>query len=389
MTETATPNDPAHTNSKESGRSVVSAALLTPSTETTNGILTPYFASSIGPTERAIIPTGNYIDHDCVTKNFCTEVKTRLEDVQDVFRQIDEYDLAKGARLNISFITKLDMLAQALESEDHWRWYVEGVTPLAGCGVSDVEDMCIVNLGKNAPDRPMDYETFYTLLEAAQLIYDEVESPQPVSVCPEGYEYQSFDKTNVELRHAVIEMLIGFEWDSEEAEAIVESTDVQFGVMIQTETGNPASLIGLETRRLNLEVGTKNIPFDFQVVAEAITDQRHKGKGLYGYVNSEIMRRNVDAGKIPNIQVGETNLQPGLSVVTNAFRNQGRECGLMQASITSKLGLEPNAERAETTLGASVGSRETAITQARPNSFLVTYLTKEMIEERYTKHTDL
>lgn len=389
MTETVTPNDPDHTGPKESGRSVVSAAPLTISSEITNQKLTPYFASSIGPTERAVIPTGNYIDHDCVTKNFCTEVKTRLEDVQDVFRQIDEYDLAKGARLNISFITKLDMLAQVLESEDHWRWYVEGVTPLAGCGVSDVEDMCIVNLGKNAPDRPMDYETFYTLLEAAQLIYDEVESPQPVSVCPEGYSYQPFDGNDIELRCAVIEMLIGFEWDKREAEAIVESKDVQFGLMTHTETGKLASLIGLETRSLNLEVEGKKISFDLQVVAEAITDQKHKGKGLYGYVNSEIMRRNVKAGKIPNIQIGETNLQSGLSVVTNAFRNQGRGCGLMQTSITSMLGLEPNAERAETTLGTLVESRETAITQARPNSFLVTYLTKEMIEERYTKHSNL
>lgn len=387
MTETASPNDPAHTSSKESGYSVVSAALLTPSTETTNGILTPYFASSIGPTERAILPTGNYIDHDCVTKNFCTEVKTRLDEVQEVFKQIDGYELAEGARLNISFIAKLDVLAQALESEDHWRWYVEGVTPLTGCGISEVEDMCIINLGRNDPNRPMDYQAFYALLDTAQQIYDGLESPRPVSACPEGYEYQPFDGNNTQLRRAVIEMLIGFEWDRHEAEAIVESKDVQFGLMTHTETGDLASLIGLETRSLNLEVEGKDISFDFQVVAEAITDQRHKGKGLYGYVNSEIMRRNVEAGKIPNVQVGETNLLPGLSVVINAFGNQGRGCGLMQPSIRNRLGLELNAERAETTLGTSDGSSGTATKQARPNSFLVTYLTKEMIEERYKKHT--
>jgi hypothetical protein len=394
MTETVSPNVSGHDNHHASEylndlptRSGDVATALSPIlnlNKPPKKHFSPYFASSIGPTERSVIPTGEYNDHDRVTKNFCTEVKATSDDVSGVFEQVEAYPLTEGARLNIGFITTLDALAQALESEDHWRWYIEGVSPLAGCGIGALEEMCIINIGRNDPKRPMDYLTYYTLLDEATDIYADRSKSRPVSTCPDGYEYKSFDRANAEIKDAVIEMLVHFEWDQDEAEAIVESNDVQFGLMIHSQTGKLASLIGLENRRLDLMIGGKEVSFDLQVVAEAITHNEHKGKGLYGYANSEIMKRNLSQGINPNVQVGEANLLPDLSIIKNAFNNQGRDCGLMQPAVRSRLGLEPSAQRAETTLNSPPSNdRDAEEKRALPSSFLITYLTRNMILERY------
>ena len=156
----------------------------------------PYHGSSIGPAERKIIPQAVYKDK--VMKNFCTEAKTTSKSIREVFNEIDAFMFTPEiTRLNIRIITKLDVLASVLDDPQHpqWRDYIEGVTPLQGCGVPELEDVCIINLGRMDPQRPRDSK-HDELLKEVQKIYDQKKTaPKRQFSLPEGFEFRYFDTT--------------------------------------------------------------------------------------------------------------------------------------------------------------------------------------------------
>lgn len=244
----------------------------------------PYYCSSIGPVEYSVIPQGTYIDNDKVTKNLCTEVKVTSDQVEEVFRQVESYPLTEGARLNIRFITTLDVLAEVIKDGNR-RDYIEGVTPLAGCGIPELEGMCIINLGRNHPQRPFDEDQFYSLLDGAQSIF-----ATPVQkngdttkqhTVPSGYRYSPFDRTSDDaVKEKVTRLLVGFAWSKEEARAIINSPDVEFGLMIEESTGDVASLIGIESRDITLNIDGKTVVFKMQEVAEAKTAKGHEKRAI-------------------------------------------------------------------------------------------------------------
>ncbi len=345
----------------------------------------PYNCSSIGPAESKVIPDGVYKDSDKVTKNFCTEVKTSVDAVVDVFKQVESYTLAEGARLNIRFITTLDHLAQAIEGKD-WGNYIEGVTPLAGCEVRELDGMCIVNLGKIHPARRFDEDEYKKLLSEAKEIYDKRENkPQKNHDIP-GYRYAAFDRDNEVIRDQVIKLLIEFAWSEAEAKTIANSAEVMFGLMIcdahQDEQGHQVpekvvSLIGIERRQMMLTVDGIQVPFTIAEVAEAITAEGYTGNGLYGCANTLMMRSLVEERKAPHILIGEANLH-NVGVVKNAF-NQGRECGLMRDDIREKLGIALAALRADFT----IRDKTDPLPNDSPNCLLPTFQTLQMIKEKY------
>jgi hypothetical protein len=345
----------------------------------------PYNCSSIGPAESKVIPDGVYKDSDKVTKNFCTEVKTSVDAVADVFKQVESYTLAEGARLNIRFITTLDHLAQAIKGKD-WGNYIEGVTPLEGCEVRELEGMCIVNLGKIHPARKFDKGEYEILLSEAKEIYDKRENkPQKNHAIP-GYRYATFDKNNVSIHEQVIDLLIEFAWSEAEAKTIANSAEVMFGLMIcdahQDEQGHQVpekvvSLIGIERREMVLTVDGIQVPFTIAEVAEAITAEGYTGNGLYGCANTLMMRSLVEERKAPHILIGEANLH-NVGVVKNAF-NQGRGCGLMRDDIREKLGITLAALRADFT----IREKGDTLPDDRPNCLLPTFQTLQMIKEKY------
>lgn len=346
----------------------------------------PYNCSSIGPAESKVIPDGVYKDSDKVTKNFCTEVKTSVDDVIDVFKQVESYTLAEGARLNIRFITTLDHLAQAIKGKD-WGNYIEGVTPLTGCGVAELEGMCIINLGKIHSARRFDEGEYRMLLSEAKEIYDKRENkPQKNHGIPMEYHYAAFERNNVVIRDQVIKLLIEFAWSEEEAKTIASSAEVMFGLMIcdahQDEQGHQVpekvvSLIGIERREMTLSMDGKQVPFTLAEVAEAVTAEGYTNKGLYGCANTLMMRGLVRAEKAPHILIGEANLH-NVGVVRNAF-NQGRECGLMRDDIREKLGITLAALRADFT----IREKGDTLPDDRPNCLLPTFQTLQMIKEKY------
>lgn len=347
----------------------------------------PYNCSSIGPDESKVIPDGVYKDSDKVTKNFCTEVKTSVDAVVDVFKQVESLTLAEGARLNIRFITTLDHLAQAIKGKD-WGNYIEGVTPLTGCGVAALEDMCIINLGKIHPARRFDEGEYKMLLSEAKEIYDHRENaPKKNHGIPMGYHYAAFERNNEIVRNQVIELLIEFAWSEVEAKTIANSAEVVFGLMIcdahQDGGGNRVpekvvSLIGIERREMTFRMDGKQVSFTMAEVAEAITADGYTNKGLYGCANTLMMRSLMQDRKAPHILIGEANLH-NIGVVKNAF-NQGRECGLMCDDIREKLGITLAALRADFT----IREKGDTLPDDRPNCLLPTFQTLQMIKEKYT-----
>ncbi|MEI6326840.1 MAG: hypothetical protein WCO78_01830 [Candidatus Roizmanbacteria bacterium] len=346
-----------------------------------------YYGSSIGPAEQDVIPNRVYKESDRVVKNFCTEVKTSVDAVRDVLSRVENTPLMEGARLNIRFITTLEALAEAMHGTE-WRKYIEGVTPLSGCGVPDLEGMCIVNLGRNHEARAFDKQRFEKLLGDAQHIFVSGNGSTNLHVLHPGYTYATFDsKSGAEYKQKVSNMLVKFAWDKDEADEIVESSEFKFGLMIYTETGEVASLIGIESRTLTLDIDGKKVYLQVQEVAEAKTAAEHTQRGLYGYVNTEIMRQAVVSSAVPDILIGEINLHsPGHAAVKNAFIVQRRKCGLMDPAIRARLGMSgPSALRADFTIkGANgKGAGDDALADNQANSLLPTYQTRVMILNTY------
>lgn len=325
-------------------------------------------ASSVG---RAVWPPEEATEQR--KKGILNRVLETTEDVVDTimeFRKMpfDETTTRYTARI---FVT--DSLLKREDIKAEIREYVEAIVPLAGCGIPDLEDCCMVYIGKNADTRRADPQEMENQLRDAEEIYSG-ESASKEKNGMNGYKIAHVTdemRMDAGLQHQYAKLYQAFGWNEDQ---VVELLTNASNTLVAAFDGDMLISAGMAERAgLTVVRNNKELPFVMYEITEAATVEEYRGKGLYTSVAKEIMRTL--AGGDGNLVYAESNLSA--RGVLLAGRRQGRTSAIQSAQ---QFGYPPRS--LEQHVRISAGSHEDRPDSAK-NNLLVTWMTQSQVETTY------
>lgn len=254
--------------------------------------------------------------------------------------------------------------------------YIEAVIPLQGSGVSQLEDVSLVYLGKNAESRMLPSSEIIHELETAKSIFTSTEPSKFHS--HEGIDFTILNdslRTDVEIQRQFNDLYSAFGWNEEDVAKILNN---QNNLLVGAFKNAILISTGMAERaEVNLIKGNERFDFVMYEITEAATREEFRGNGLYLAVALIINRllSETDA----NLVFGESNLAaPG--VLKAAYR-QGRHSALNKLS---ELGLTEKPLRQPVRISAGINDKRP---KQLKNDLLVTYLTRDELIKRHGKPT--
>lgn len=250
---------------------------------------------------------------------------------------------------------------------------IEGIIPLAGCGVSALEDTNLLYIGKNTAGRQAPQMEMEQELERARTIFS-----APVGeTSTHDYDAFSFqfisDVMRIDPRiHAqFFDLYHAFGWDKADVVSMLQrKTNVLLGVFRE---GELVSTGMAERAILPVRRNHQGFPFVMYEITEAATREAYRGNGLYTAVAHKLNQylTATDA----NLVYAESNLRaPG---VLKAARRQGRHTVL---ESFDQYGLTPKPLRWAVRI--SGGSSDVRPMHEK-NDLLVTYLIRNELQQLY------
>ena len=250
---------------------------------------------------------------------------------------------------------------------------IEGIIPLEGCGVSELEDTSLVYLGRNTPERQASQLDMEQELAQARTIFS-----TPVNQAS-THDYDAFsfqfisDVMRIDPRiHAQFFGLYqAFGWNEADVVSMLQrKTNVLLGVF---QNGELVSTGMAERAILPVRRDNQGFPFVMYEITEAATREEYRGNGLYTAV-AHRLNQHLTATDA-NLVYAESNLRaPG---VLKAARKQGRHTVL---ESFEQYGLTPKPLRWAVRI--SGGSSDVRPAHEK-NDLLVTYLVRKELQQLY------
>lgn len=251
---------------------------------------------------------------------------------------------------------------------------IEGIIPLEGCGSQELEDTCLVYLGKNTPERTPSHKTMDKELEDARRIF---RGPVSRTIhCHDNFEFQLITdamRQNADIQIQFYDLYSIFGWNQQNVINLLKNpNNLLMGVF---NDGLLVSTGMAEQATIKLKRKSKEIIFRMDEITEAATREEFRGNGLYTTVAIKI--NQILSNTNTNLVYAESNLSA--PAVLKAAHRQGRHSVL---NTFTKFGITPKPLRQPIKiLGGSNDSRPTY----EKNDLLVTYLTRSELLKRYGK----
>lgn len=329
-------------------------------------------ASSVG---RAVWPPEEATEQR--KKGILNRVLETADDLSSIITEFQNMPFDEATTRYTARIFVTDSLLKRKDIKAAICEYVEAILPLASCGIPDLEDCCMVYIGKNADTRKADPQELQHQLKFAKEVYSgESASKEKNSV--NGYRIEQVAdemKKDANLQHQYAELYQAFGWNEDQ---VVELLTNHSNTLVAAFDGDRLISAGMAERaELTIERNSRLLPFVMYEVTEAATVEEYRGKGLYTSVAKKIMRilANGDA----NIVYAESNLSaPGVLL---AGQRQGRRSAVQSAEL---FGYPPRS--LEQHVRISGGSHDQRPPQEK-NNLIVTWMTQSEVQRVYGNQT--
>ncbi len=326
-------------------------------------------ASSVG---RAVWPPEEATEQR--KKGILNRVLETADDLSSIITEFQNMPFDEATTRYTARIFVTDSLLKRKDIKAAICEYVEAILPLASCGIPDLEDCCMVYIGKNADTRKADPQELQHQLKFAKEVYSgESASKEKNSV--NGYRIEQVAdemKKDANLQHQYAELYQAFGWNEDQ---VVELLTNHSNTLVAAFDGDRLISAGMAERaELTIERNSRLLPFVMYEITEAATVEEHRGKGLYTNVAEELMKLLADVNEI-NMVYAESNMSaPG---VLKAGARLGRTSSIQSAQ---QFGYPPRS--LEQHVRISAGSHEKRPDSAK-NNLLVTWMTRSQVTSRY------
>ncbi len=250
--------------------------------------------------------------------------------------------------------------------------YLEGIIPLCGSGVQELEDCCMIYVGKNSVARTHSYALMEQELSLARQIF--ADSENSASHNPANFEFEILTaarKQDRDIKNQFCDLYSAFGYNPGDVDEILTSPN---NVIVAAFDSSVIASSGLgERAEFFIRRSGKNVRFVMYEVTEAATRELYRGNGLYTHVAFALMRHLAQTDA--NLIYAESNLEaPG---VLKAAKRQGRHSVL---ETFDQYGFIPRPLQQHVRI--SPGHSDTRATHLK-NDLLVTFLPRNELIQLY------
>lgn len=264
---------------------------------------------------------------------------------------------------------------------------VEGMIPLLGAGVPELDDVYMIYLGRNSEERRSNPDTMTAEIAMARNTFQQAK--QATSVAYPHYDFHVLDEAERNdplLQGEYARLYAAFGWNEEDVVGMLTSpTNTLMAAFHNSpgeQRGELASAVIAESAELPVERGGLIYPLHLAEITEAITTPEHRGNGLYTELAIRLMQFLTQTDV--NLVYGESNAlrvmnpkgeirQPVLSSVAKLGRRSSIE-------IMEEQGFEPRL--LEQHVRISMGENDTR-PQSVKNDLLVTFSSRKDLTAAY------
>ncbi len=320
-------------------------------------------------------------------KNIYPEVLSNRRDFLGLVATFHDYPFTADISRYSTRVFVTDRTLKDLGLVDHKlvAQYIEGIIPLTGCG-SVIDDCALVYLGKNTAERTPPDSVIYQEIAKAQTTFETPDNrPPQIPEC--GYEIRVLtaeDRSNpeIQIQYADLYSVFGYGQDD-----IIKMLANRQNTMVSLFDGEIVISTGMiEHAVLNLNRNGQPVNFNVGEVTEGYTREEadgkiYRGRGLYTYVVSELMRH--EARNDINLIYAESNTdqsirQPYPPVLLSA-RRQGRRSTI---PVLEEYGFPPNLLRQHVHIKNDGHDNRP---QNMRNDLLPTFMVRNELLRRYGK----